>query len=392
MYLLYNFYIMWESRRYENLPEWLKKVSNPDKFTITKPFTKYFKGKYYVYKVLYERDNNGKIRVRYWRKKRKNSSKSHKPNNSKNRTLIWAIGILFCIFVIIIFFGPVIGLSGNTLTSDSSTETTDNPTESLVGYLSSIGNSIDPTTNFEDNPKTINYPYYNNGRKFLSFTTFSGLSDYFKDESHYYYHDFEDEIVMELLRNDYQDEYLSSFIDQIKHTSSSKDMQARNTISLVQHIPYDMTRYYSDESDWFYPYETLYNNQGVCCDKSILLAYLLEKLGYDVVLFEFSDHMAVGIKCESGYDFANSGFAFIETTTPTVITYEPDEYIGGFQLTNNPNIIHVSDGGLSLDVSQEYADAQELKQLNAMGSVLDQSHYNRWQTISTKYDMLYDTW
>lgn len=99
--------------------------------------------------------------------------------------------------------------------------------------------------------------------------------------------------------------------------------------------------------------------------------------------------MAVGIRCSEKYDFQNTGYAFIETTRPTIITYVPDEYIGNFRITSSQNIIHVSDGEYLLDVSEEYQDAQEYKNLMAMGTVLDQYHYSRWLEISNKYDLQY---
>jgi len=254
-----------------------------------------------------------------------------------------------------------------------------------------LGDVIDPSESFKDSPKAHTYPYYSGGRKTLSFTTYGGLNEYFSKESHTYRYDYVNEVRMELLENSYQDEYLEPLIEQIKKTSSSPETQARIAISLVQHMPYSWSRYTGTYSDWYYPYETLHNNQGVCSDKSLLLAYLLNRLGYDVVLFEFSDHMAVGVKCNSQYDFQNSGYAFIETTRPTIITYIPEDYLGGFTITSNVEIIHVQGGTKSLDVSREYQDAQELKKIESMGQVLDQYHYARWQALTQKYDLLYDT-
>ena len=91
------------------------------------------------------------------------------------------------------------------------------------------------------------------------------------------------------------------------------------------------------------------------------------------------------------YDFYDSGYAFIETTRPTIITYIPDTYYGGFTITPNPNIIHLNGGKNSLDVSQEYRDATRLKQLEAMGEVLDQTNYYDWARISNYYDLQYDS-
>lgn len=345
-------------------------------------------------------------------KKRKTPSKkrkisSRKPRQQTEQKVAKTIGILAIIVGLVLFY-PQIVLFVSQLEDDSDGSTAlmqQDPSSTKVTLpdttpenqafkasdIPIIGDIIDPSESFKDFPKPHNYPYYAGGRRTLSFTTYGGLNEYFSKESHTYRYNYVDEVIMELLKNSYQDEYLDPFIEQIEKTSSSPETQARVAISLVQHIPYSWNRYSGMDSDWYYPYETLHNNQGVCSDKSLLLSYLLCQLGYDVVLFEFSDHMAVGVKCNSQYDFQNSGYAFIETTRPTIITYIPEDYLGGFRVTSNVKIIHVQGGDKSLDVSREYRDAQELKKLDSMGQVLDQYHYARWQALTKKYDLQYDT-
>ena len=245
---------------------------------------------------------------------------------------------------------------------------------------------------FLQSPRSTTYPYvYQGSRRSITFTTYGGLADHFSEEGHSYYHDFEKETIGELLKNDYQDENLRQFIHQIRQQSANPDDQAKIAISLVQHIPYNWNALYSPSNDWYYPYETLHNNKGVCADKSLLLAYLLNELGYDTVLFEFSQHMAVGIKTSSGYDFYDTGYVFVETTRPTIPTYLPDTYYGGFTISPNPNIIHLNGGTRSIDFNKEYRDAVAMKQLESKGQVLDQMNYYEWQRISSYYDLQYDT-
>jgi hypothetical protein len=45
-----------------------------------------------------------------------------------------------------------------------------------------------------------------------------------------------------------------------------------------------------------YPVETLVDGRGDCEDAAILMAGLLDALGYDTVLLRYSDHMALGIR------------------------------------------------------------------------------------------------
>src|SRR3989338_1741322 len=96
--------------------------------------------------------------------------------------------------------------------------------------------------------------------------------------------------------------------------------------AFVQTIPYDQGKLERRKSGLdgvtekiTYPYEVLYENTGVCQDKSYLAYALLKKLGYGVAIFLFPDprdnHMAVGVKCPLQYSNYDSGYCFLETTS-----------------------------------------------------------------------------
>ena len=296
-------------------------------------------------------------------------------------------------FVVITQFNPSPNVSSSEISTsiiaNEVTKISTTPTQTQSPVIIPI---LIPTIDYRQSPKTLSYPYIVGGsRHTISFSTYGALVDHFSKESHTYRYDPEKEVIMELLENDYQNEYLQPLIETIRKESNNPDDQAKIAVSLVQHIPYNWNTYYGTSMDWYYPYETLYNNKGVCADKSLLLAYLLNELGYDTVLFEFSGHMAVGVKCSPEYDFYDTGYAFIETTQPMIITDIPDTYYGGFSVSSNPHIIHLNGGKKVLSVSKEYRDATSMKQLEAMGQVLDQSHYAEWMRISNNYDLQYDT-
>ena len=195
---------------------------------------------------------------------------------------------------------------------------------------------------------------------------------------------------LKYLNESVQKKSLDEIVYLIKSKTPDKDDQARIAISLVQNIPYD----YSKANPLFfqtgvprYPYMVLYEKSGICEEKSILLAYLLRELGYGVVLFEFSPekHMAVGIKCPVQYSFNNSGFAFVETTAPSIPTDSYGDYVKIGKLTSNPRIIPISDGGSFTSIDEEYRDAQIL---NQFGSVLDESNYSRMISLEKKYGII----
>lgn len=390
-----NSSIDWESIHYENLPHWMKKVSKPRGW-ISTTRERIFYGKNYIYKVIYSIDG-GQLHKSYWRTPRRQRRKRKKV----------PIGIIIVLILLIAGVWFILAnqsaLIQDLMPSDNQVSQSISPDASSITSPTSVPTTIrtikttPPITVKESDtlktaPKSNSFIYtFNNARGTIQFTSYGGLAEYFGKESHTYYQDPEKEVIMELLMNEKQDDSISPLIQQIKMVSSSPDNQAKIAISLVQHIPYNWGKFYGTSMDWYYPYETLYHNKGVCADKSILLVYLLNKLGYDAVLFDFPGHMAVGIKSDSRYSFQSSGYAFIETTRPTIVTYIPEDYFGGFTITSNFQMIHLNGGTRSLDVSQEYQDGGELKRIEAMGTVLDQYNYNRWLAISNQYDLQYDT-
>ena len=194
-----------------------------------------------------------------------------------------------------------------------------------------------------------------------------------------------------------QKSYLIDLVEQIKSKTDNKDDQARIAVSLVQHISYDAItaeRYFSDFGNYArlmpkrYPYEVLYDNTGVCEEKARLLAFILRELGYGVVLFEFEheSHMAVGIKCES-HDFKGTGYCFIETTKPTIITHKVSlsTFEGNIEISSYPKVIIIKDGP-NFDSSEEFNDKKELKRI-IINEVVSEKDYNKFLELRNKYDL-----
>jgi len=90
--------------------------------------------------------------------------------------------------------------------------------------------------------------------------------------------------------------------------------------SFVQSLPYtddSITTPYDEYPR--YPVETLVDGGGDCEDTSILLASLIDKMGYGVVLIELPDHCAVGVKGGENVDgtyweYKGSKYYYTETT------------------------------------------------------------------------------
>jgi len=104
-------------------------------------------------------------------------------------------------------------------------------------------------------------------------------------------------------------------------------------ITFVQQVPYD-----SQAISPRFAIETIYDQKGDCDEKSLLLAGLLEREGYDVALFFFPDyqHAVAGIRvrleADPGFHVFESDdkrdYVFIETTVPQYIGRYPEVYEG----------------------------------------------------------------
>lgn len=252
---------------------------------------------------------------------------------------------------------------------------------------------------YETNPIMTNGIYVIRGQKgSIPFLAYGGLRDYLANKSRYvtcYSSTCPESEVLEKsienqLTDSLQDKYLYPLVEQIKTKTTNEDDQVRIAVSYVQHIPYDWEAFNSGIIKQRYPYEVIYDNKGVCMEKARLLAYILMKLGYNVSLFEFDNHEAVGIKCPLQYSYINSGYCFIESTAPTIITDSENDYIGVGKLGYPNYIIHIS-GGKSFDsVDEEYNDARKFQSIVQLGKTnyyLDSYTYTQWQTLVAKYDI-----
>ena len=382
----------WEPVKYQDLPNWVKEDSKPQRW-VRNTYKTVFYGDPYDYMVQYTVDQ-GTLTLSYWRTAHtfKRVKKPAKKISQPSFRLLYGV-IIFIVaaagFVFLYQFLPSISIPSPAISPPAITSevpdlsSPSQPTQSPTPPATTL-----PDTDYRQSPKTTSFSYVIDGnQRSISFTTYGGLSDLFSNKSHSYHYDPETGVIVALLENEVQNENMRPFIDMIRKRSTTGDDQAKIAISLVQRIPYNGNRYNRTATDWYYPYETVHNNKGSAADKPVLLAYILNELGYETVLFEFSDHMAVGVKSSSGYAFYDTGYAIIETTRPTIITYEPDAGYGGFVLSQNPRIIHLSGGKRVLDVSAEYNDAIRMKQLEEMGGNLNQSYRTELAKISDKYDL-----
>ena len=222
-------------------------------------------------------------------------------------------------------------------------------------------------------PKTISLNYIIRGEnKSINFTTYRGMAEYLSEIPREISYDNGEEVSrtdfeIRKINDEQQREFLLPLVIHIQNSASDKTEQMRIAVSIVQKIPYGNS---DKKANFFgaalaysrYPYETLYDNMGVCEEKTELLAFILRELGYGVVLFyhPFENHQSLGIKCPAPYDYRDTGYCFVETTGGSIISDTEIEYTEVGKLLSEPEAMFISEGNSLGFNLYEYKDAEEM--------------------------------
>lgn len=253
-------------------------------------------------------------------------------------------------------------------------------------------------------PREASFKYVLNGEEgSISFIMYRGVYDYLYSIPRSISYE-EGEISsradfkLKSINEDSQREFLLPLVIAIQNEAYTKEDQARIAINLVQNIPFgnsDATIKFGGTSiNYFrYPYQVLYENEGVCGEKVELLAFLLRELGYGISFFYFQEenHEALGIKCPIRESVANSGYCFIETTGPSIMTEEEITYTGFGKVDSIPQIFLLSDGFSLPKGMDEFKDADRMnrikKSLAKRDGRLDFYKYLMNQRLKKKYGL-----
>lgn len=132
------------------------------------------------------------------------------------------------------------------------------------------------------------------------------------------------------------DPYIDMLVAKIREASRQESFSESETVefatSFIQSLPYTVDSVTTPFDEYpRYPVETLVDYGGDCEDTSILLATILDKMGYGVVLLELPDHMAVGLKGGNingtYWEYLGNKYYYIETTGENWgVGVLPDEY------------------------------------------------------------------
>ena len=277
---------------------------------------------------------------------------------------------------------PTVTVTPTIITSKGVTVSSADPAYIPQTRVTQAGSSASYATD----PAARSLSYTVKGRSgTVSVTLYGGLSRHLDAKRPAFYGNY-----LEYVNEPEQAEAIRAIANSLRSQYGSGDDAARAATSLVQHIPYDYAGMSARSSHLRHPYQVLYDNTGVCSEKSVLLAALLKELGYGVALLSFDSqsHMAVGVSCPAQYAYRGTGYAFVESTQPTIPTFAEGEYLGAGYLTTTPNVIQIAAGKSFSSIGEEAADANEYRSMMAIGGrARDNAQYARWQAIIAKYDL-----
>jgi hypothetical protein len=254
-------------------------------------------------------------------------------------------------------------------------------------------------TDYMKEPREVTLQYIINGqKKEISFLTYKGMKDYVENITRVISYnqgdipkraDFKNKAINEKT----QIEFLNPLIVAIQNSEKNEEDQLRAAVSIVQHIPYNL----SSEKISFegieinysrYPYEVIYENAGICGEKTTLLALILKEMGYDVVIFynKEENHESLGVKCPVEYSFKNTGYCFIETSGPAIISDNSIEYVGGVKIKSYPEIIPVSYGKMLPKNLKEYKDARFMERFRSGDFILFKN--SKYKSLKERYGLV----
>lgn len=124
----------------------------------------------------------------------------------------------------------------------------------------------------------------------------------------------------------YDDPYIDSLVSDLREFGNRQGYSDRqlvnHAVAVVQQMEYTQDKAATGYNEYpKYPIETLVDRGGDCEDSCILLAQLLQKLGYGTVLLVLRDaqHMALGVAGDDSlegayYEYKGQRYYYLETT------------------------------------------------------------------------------
>jgi len=163
-----------------------------------------------------------------------------------------------------------------------------------------------------------------------------------------------------------QEEFYDNILNQLRNYRNLHHLNDDEYLEFITRFVQSIPNNDQVETTRF-PIETIFERNGVCEDKSFLLAGLLEREGYDVGLFTFSNlnttlpgHMVVGVK-STGLRFNGTQYTLIETSMTSTLFNHQYHYIGLVDLEGfNPHPIFTKIG----NGTKQYTESDDVSFIN----------------------------
>ena len=253
-------------------------------------------------------------------------------------------------------------------------------------------------SDYQDGQKNITLKYVLDGQEhYMNFSVYQKMAEYISNLPKDIFGDGENspsrtDFKLRNINEEKQRQLLLPLVVKIQNSAKSKEDQMRIAVSLVQNIHFGESEkkvnFFGQEVNYSrYPYEVLYDMNGVCGEKSELLAFLLKEIGYSTAIFYFHDenHEAVGIKCPVEKSYKESGYCFVETSGPAIINDGGLEYVGGVRLMSFPEIMIISEGDSLNKNLYEYDDAEKMNKIRERG--VNVLNVNAFDYLKRKYGL-----
>ena len=169
----------------------------------------------------------------------------------------------------------------------------------------------------------------------------------------------------EMVNDPAQDQMYTDILTQFRKIRTDEGLTSDEYLELIAAYTQSLTYETTPDNPTKYPVETIVEGTGDCDDKSVLMAGLLSREGYNVSLLLFTpeSHMAVGVGSTDSL-YKDTGYAYLEATNLSYVGIPPDELEDGVRLTSEPLVIPLENGTMQYTSGAETAYIRDMSTLS----------------------------
>jgi len=169
-----------------------------------------------------------------------------------------------------------------------------------------------------------------------------------------------------MIQDPAQDELFHDLISQFRKIRYEYNLTDDEYVELIAAYVQSIEYYTTEEQLAKYPVETVFDRKGDCDDKSMLLAGLLSREGYNVslILFEKDNHMVVGIASDDNL-YLDCGYAYLDIMDYSFVGVPVNRLRGASKMYQDPVVFPVGSG------TKIYHSGRETRYISDMAILAD---------------------